>query len=87
MRYYAVDVFTDKLFSGNPAGVCLPDRPLDDDIMQSIAADNNLPETAFAEKRGDGLYGLRWFTPTTEIDLCGHATLGTASVAGSPRPR
>lgn len=79
MKYYAVDVFTDRLFAGNQAGVCLPEKPLGSELMQKIAADNNLSETAFASKR-DGHYDLRWFTPTTEIDLCGHATLGTAFV-------
>lgn len=79
MRYYVVDAFTDTLFRGNPAGVCLLDRPLDDDTLQRIAAENNLSETAFLTKR-EGYYDLRWFTPELEIDLCGHATLASAFV-------
>lgn len=79
MKYYIVDAFTDKLFGGNPAGICLLDKTLDAEIMQKIAFENNLSETAFLFKR-DGYYDLRWFTPETEIDLCGHATLGSAFV-------
>lgn len=79
MKYYVVDAFTDKIFSGNPAGVCLAPQALDSALMQSIAAENNLAETAFVTPRGDD-YDLRWFTPEAEIDLCGHATLGTAFV-------
>lgn len=79
MNYYIVDAFTDELFKGNQAGVCLLDEWLDDEIMQSIASENNLAETAFLVKRKDH-YDLRWFTPTTEIDLCGHATLASAFV-------
>ncbi len=79
MRYFVVDAFTDALFSGNPAGVCLPEQWPRDDVMQSIAFENNLSETAFVIKR-DGTYHLRWFTPLYEIDLCGHATLATAHV-------
>lgn len=79
MKYYVVDAFTDTLFGGNPAGVCLPDCELDDATMQNIAAENNLSETAFVWKR-DGFYDLRWFTPVCEIALCGHATLGSAYV-------
>ncbi|MBP1545630.1 MAG: PhzF family phenazine biosynthesis protein [Oscillospiraceae bacterium] len=79
MRYYIVDSFTDKLFSGNPAGVCIADKPISDDIMQKMAFENNLSETAFVRKTEDG-YNLRWFTPTFEIDLCGHATLAAAFV-------
>ncbi len=79
MKYYVVDAFTDKVFGGNPAGVCLLDAPLEPSVMQGIAAENNLSETAFLVKR-DGYYDLRWFTPETEIDLCGHATLGSAFV-------
>ena len=77
MTYYIIDAFTDKLFSGNPAGVCIVDKPISDDIMQKIAFENNLSETAFIQKNTDG-YSLRWFTPTFEIDLCGHATLAAA---------
>jgi PhzF family phenazine biosynthesis protein len=79
MKYYVVDAFADKVFGGNPAGVCLPDRPLKASLMQQIAAENNLAETAFLTKR-DGWYDLRWFTPETEIDLCGHATLASAFI-------
>jgi PhzF family phenazine biosynthesis protein len=74
-----VDAFTDRVFSGNPAAVLLPDAPLPTALMQSIAAENNLSETAFAVREGEG-YHLRWFTPTVEVDLCGHATLATAFV-------
>ncbi len=76
---YQVDAFTDKLFHGNPAGVCILDEWLDDDLMQNIAAENNLAETAFVVKAGD-LFEIRWFTPTIEVDLCGHATLASAYV-------
>ena len=79
MQYHIIDAFTDKLFGGNPAGVCLLDAWPADEVLQSIAAENNLSETAFLIKR-DGFYDLRWFTPTLEIDLCGHATLASAFV-------
>ena len=79
MQYYVIDVFTDKLFGGNPAGVCLLDEWLPDILLQNIAAENNLSETAFFVKQ-DGYYDLRWFTPTIEVDLCGHATLASAFV-------
>ena len=79
MKYYVVDTFTDSLFRGNPAGVCLPERDLSDVEMQHVAFENNLAETAFLRQK-DGEYVLRWFTPKTEIDLCGHATLATAFV-------
>ena len=79
MRYHVIDVFTGRLFGGNPAGVCLLENWLPDDIMQNIAAENNLSETAFLVKQ-DGYYDLRWFTPTLEVDLCGHATLASAFV-------
>ena len=77
--YWIVDAFTDRVFSGNPAAVLLPDAALPTALMQSIAAENNLSETAFAVREGQG-YHLRWFTPTVEVDLCGHATLATAFV-------
>lgn len=76
---YQVDAFTDTQFHGNPAAVCPLDTWLSDDLMQKIAAENNLSETAFFVKRADG-YGLRWFTPKNEVDLCGHATLASAYV-------
>ena len=79
MKYYVVDAFTDVLFNGNPAGVCILEEVLDEEVLQSIAAENNLSETAFILKRED-CYHLRWFTPITEIDLCGHATLASAYV-------
>lgn len=79
MKYYVVDVFSDSIFGGNPAGICLLDEWPDDCVMQSIACENNLSETAFLVER-DGFYDLRWFTPEFEIDLCGHATLGSAFV-------
>ena len=76
---YQVDAFTIGPFSGNPAAVCPLDAWLDDDAMQSIAAENNLAETAFIVAREDG-YDLRWFTPTVEVDLFGHATLAAGFV-------
>ena len=77
--FYQVDAFTSKVFSGNPAGVCLLEEPLEDEVMQQIAAENNLAETAFI--RIDlKPYQIRWFTPTVEVDLCGHATLASAYV-------
>jgi PhzF family phenazine biosynthesis protein len=79
MKYYVVDVFTEEHFHGNPAGVCLLEDWMEDDMMQKIAYENNLAETAFLVKK-DGYYDLRWFTPEVEIDLCGHATLGSAYV-------
>ncbi len=79
---YQVDAFTSRVFSGNPAAICPLDAWIDDDRMQAIAAENNLAETAFFAPEGDG-YRLRWFTPTTEVDLCGHATLATAWVLWS----
>ena len=75
--YYQIDAFTSSVFLGNPAGVCLLDEWLEDGILKSIAAENNLSETAFCVKNGDD-YDLRWFTPTVEVDLCGHATLAAA---------
>ena len=77
--YYQVDAFTGSVFSGNPAGVCLLDEWPEDAILQSIAAENNLSETAFLVKEGEQ-YGLKWFTPEIEVDLCGHATLASAFV-------
>jgi PhzF family phenazine biosynthesis protein len=78
--FYQVDAFTSRLFGGNPAAVCLLDAWLDRDLLQAIAAENNLSETAFLVPRAKGRYGLRWFTPTVEVDLCGHATLASAFV-------
>ncbi|WP_124067109.1 PhzF family phenazine biosynthesis protein [Clostridium sp. E02] len=79
MKYFIVDAFADKNFEGNPAGVCVMDKWLPFEVMEKIAVENNLSETAFAVKEGD-TYGLRWFTPAGEIDLCGHATFGTAYI-------
>lgn len=74
---YLVDAFTDRPFAGNPAAVCPLAAPRDDAWMQALAAELNLSETAFLEPR-DGAWGLRWFTPRAEVDLCGHATLAAA---------
>ena len=76
---FQVDAFTGRVFGGNPAAVCPLEAWLDDAKMQAIAAENNLSETAFFVEAGDH-YELRWFTPTAEVDLCGHATLATAHV-------
>ena len=79
MKQYIIDAFTDKIFSGNPAAVCVLDKFPSDDIMQSIATENNLSETAFVVKENER-YHIRWFTPKSEIDFCGHATLAAAFV-------
>src|SRR5438093_516559 len=77
---YTVDAFTDRRFAGNPAGVCLLEAPREDEWMRSIAREMNLSETAFVSPHpGDG-FDLRWFTPTVEVSLCGHATLASAHV-------
>lgn len=76
---YQVDAFTDRLFGGNPAAVCPLEEWLPDTTMQAIAAENNLSETAFFVREGEG-YALRWFTPAVEVELCGHATLASAYV-------
>ena len=78
-KIYQIDAFTSKLFGGNPAAVCILESWLETDLMQQIAAENNLAETAFALKNTNH-YELRWFTPEIEVDLCGHATLATAFV-------
>ncbi len=78
--YYHVDAFTDELFAGNPAGVCILSAFLADSVMQNIAAENRHSETAFVVPRADGDFDLRWFTPKVEDDLCGHATLASAYV-------
>src|SRR5262249_53301267 len=77
--YYQVDAFTERLFGRNPAGVCLLDSWLPDSVLQQIALENNLSETAFIVPRGED-FDLRWLTPTVEVDLCGHATLAAAFV-------
>lgn len=79
LKIYQADAFAEKVFGGNPAAVCPLTEWLPDSLMQNIALENNLAETAFYINRGDK-YELRWFTPTTEVDLCGHATLATAHV-------
>ncbi len=76
---YQVDAFASHVFSGNPAAVCILDEWLDDDVLQNIAAENNLAETAYIIEKEHG-YDLRWFTPEVEIDLCGHATLASAYI-------
>lgn len=76
---YQIDAFAGELFRGNPAAVCPLETWLPDKVLQAIAAENNLAETAFYVRTGDR-YGLRWLTPTVEVDLCGHATLAAASV-------
>lgn len=76
---YQIDAFTDKIFSGNPAAICPLEHWLSDELMQQIAMENNLAETAFYVKTDDYYY-IRWFTPTIEVDLCGHATLAAAYV-------
>ena len=83
--FFQVDAFTQTPFRGNPAAVCLLDHWPDDPLLQHIAAENNLAETAFVVT-GDGAHELRWFTPTTEVDLCGHATLAAASVLFDVHP-
>jgi PhzF family phenazine biosynthesis protein len=86
LRLYQVDAFTDELFKGNPAGVCLPTEELPAELMQNIAIEMNLSETAFPVPVGSGLhkasdhFKLRWFTPGCEVPLCGHATLATSHV-------
>ena len=79
MDIYQVDAFADKVFRGNPAAVVPLEEWISDDLMQQIAIENNLSETAYFVKDGDG-YQIRWFTPDYEIDLCGHATLASAFV-------
>lgn len=77
--YFEVLAFTDRLFAGNPAGVCILEDWLPDEMLQRIAAENNLAETAFFIDRGS-FFDIRWLSPTAEIDLCGHATVGSAHV-------
>jgi PhzF family phenazine biosynthesis protein len=81
IRICQVDAFTDRRFAGNPAAVCVLAEPPDETWMQNVAAEMNLSETAFAQRLGSGSkFNLRWFTPTKEVDLCGHATLATAHI-------
>ena len=79
-RIIQVDAFTDRRFTGNPAAVCILSEPAEDQWMQDVAAEMNLSETAFAYRLADGTFHLRWFTPNSEVDLCGHATLATSHV-------
>ncbi|HET7840644.1 MAG TPA: PhzF family phenazine biosynthesis isomerase, partial [Terriglobia bacterium] len=76
-RITQVDAFTDKPFAGNPAAVCVLSSPREEAWMRNVAREMNLSETAFLVRQADG-YDLRWFTPTVEIKLCGHATLASA---------
>ena len=80
LKLWQVDAFTDKVLAGNPAAVVPLESWLDAALMQAIAAENNLAETAFFVKTAPGAYDLRWFTPNSEVDLCGHATLASADV-------
>lgn len=86
--FFQVDAFAERPLTGNPAAVMPLERWLDDDLMQRIAAENNLAETAFTvpSERDDADYDLRWFTPTVEVNLCGHATLGSAHVLIHAKP-
>jgi PhzF family phenazine biosynthesis protein len=79
LTLYQIDAFASKLFEGNPAAVCPLETWLPDEMMQAIASENNLSETAFFVPEGN-VYRIRWFTPTSEVDLCGHATLASAHV-------
>ena len=79
ISFFQVDAFAAKAFTGNPAAVCLLEEEVEEEWMQSVAAEMNLSETAFLLPQRNG-FGLRWFTPTTEVDLCGHATLASAHV-------
>ena len=89
LKQYQVDAFATRAFQGNPAAVCPLEAWLDDSLLQAIAEENNLSETAFFVPSGNG-FKLRWFTPVKEVDLCGHATLATAHVIfellGHPGP-
>ncbi len=91
VRLIQVDAFTDEPFAGNPAAICLLPEPRADDWMQAVAAEMNLSETAFVWPIEDG-YSLRWFTPTVEVNLCGHATIAAAhamwteGIASNGRP-
>jgi len=82
---YQIDAFADRPFSGNPAGVCLLERAQPETWMQAVAGEMNVAETAFLLRRDDGSFDLRWFTPTVEVDLCGHATLASAHLLWETR--
>ena len=79
LKMFQVDAFANHVFEGNPAAVCPLEAWLDDSLLQAIAEENNLSETAFFVPMGNA-YELRWFTPADEVDLCGHATLAAAHV-------
>lgn len=79
IKLYQIDAFTDKVFQGNPAAICVLDKWIDKETMQKISAENNLAETAFVVKKEND-FEIRWFTPSVEVDLCGHATLAAAYV-------
>lgn len=87
MRLFVIDAFTDVPFHGNPAGVVLLEAPAEPSWMQDVAAELKHSETAFVRRRDDGDHDLRWFTPTVEVDLCGHATLATAHALASSGQR
>jgi PhzF family phenazine biosynthesis protein len=80
LKLWQVDAFAARRFEGNPAAVVPLDAWLPDAVMQAIAGENNLSETAFFVRQGEGRYALRWFTPAVEVELCGHATLASAYV-------
>lgn len=82
---YQVDAFAERPFTGNPAGVCVLERAVEETYMQAVASEMNVAETAFLVRRDDGAYDLRWFTPTVEVDLCGHATLASAHILWEER--
>jgi len=77
---YQIDAFSGRVFSGNPAAVCPLEEWLEDSVLQGIALENNLSETAFFVSENSDEYHIRWFTPVTEVDLCGHATLAAGFV-------
>jgi PhzF family phenazine biosynthesis protein len=79
IRLYQVDSFTSEIFKGNPAGVCVLDEDITDDMKQDIASEMNCSETSFVQKKDKG-YRIRYFTPTQEVQLCGHATLAAAHI-------
>ena len=85
MKQYIVDAFSDRVFHGNPAAICILDQWLPQEQMMDITRENNLSETAFAVKKQDRDH-LRWFTPAGEIDLCGHATLAAAGFEPVQQP-
>ncbi len=86
LEMHIIDAFTDTPFRGNPAAVIFGDHWLPDDLMQAIATENNLSETAFVVPNEHGVFGIRWFSPITEIEFCGHATLASAYVYFTAHP-